>query len=29
LIPKHNEEWKRLGGIKWLREVLQKSLENK
>jgi len=29
LIPKHYEAWVKLGGVKWLREQLQKSLESK
>jgi hypothetical protein len=27
LIPRHKDEWVRLGGVKWLREVLQKSID--
>jgi hypothetical protein len=27
LIPRHRAEWDRLGGVKWLREVLQKSID--
>ena len=27
LIPRHKAEWDRLGGVKWLREVLQKSID--
>ena len=29
LLPKHYEEWRRLGGVKWIREQLQKSLDSK
>lgn len=30
LIPAHYAEWKRLGGAKWLRQVLSQSIkENK
>ena len=30
LIPAHYEEWKRLGGAKWLRQILSQSIkENK
>ena len=27
LIPAHYAEWKRLGGIKWLRQQLSQSLK--
>jgi len=29
LIPAHFEEWKRLGGAKWLRQMLSQSLKEK
>jgi hypothetical protein len=29
LIPAHYEEWKRLGGPKWLRHVLSQSIKEK
>jgi len=29
LIPAHYEEWKKLGGIKWLRHVLSQSIKEK
>jgi hypothetical protein len=29
LIPAHYEEWKRLGGPKWLRQQLSQSIKNK
>ena len=27
LLQRHHDEYKRLGGVKWLREVLQKSID--
>jgi hypothetical protein len=29
LIPAHYEEWKKLGGPKWLRQQLAKSIQEK
>jgi hypothetical protein len=29
LIPAHYEEWKKLGGSKWLRQVLSQSIKEK
>jgi hypothetical protein len=29
LIPAHYEEWKKLGGPKWLRQQLTKSIQEK
>jgi len=29
LIPAHHAEWKRLGGPKWLRQVLSQSIKEK
>jgi predicted adenine nucleotide alpha hydrolase (AANH) superfamily ATPase len=29
LIPAHYEEWKKLGGPKWLRQQLSKSIQEK
>ena len=29
LIPAHHAEWKRLGGAKWLRQMLSQSLKEK
>jgi len=29
LIPAHFEEWKQLGGPKWLRQQLSQSIKNK
>jgi hypothetical protein len=29
LIPAHYAEWKRLGGPKWLRQVLSQSIKEK
>jgi hypothetical protein len=28
LIPAHFAEWKRLGGIEWLRQYLRESIQN-
>ena len=27
LIPRHKVEWDKLGGVKWLREILQKRMD--
>jgi len=29
LIPAHYAEWKRLGGAKWLRQMLSQSIKEK
>jgi len=29
LLQRHHDEYKRLGGVRWLREVLQKSIDEK
>lgn len=29
LIPAHYAEWKRLGGVVWLRKVLKESIEKR
>jgi hypothetical protein len=29
LIPAHHAEWKRLGGAKWLRQMLSQSIKEK
>jgi hypothetical protein len=29
LIPAHYEEWKKLGGPKWLRQLLSKSIQER
>lgn len=29
LIPAHYEEWKRLGGAKWLRQVLSQNIKER
>jgi hypothetical protein len=29
LIPAHHAEWKRLGGAKWLRQMLSQSIKDK
>jgi len=29
LIPAHYAEWKRLGGIEWLRKVLKENIEQR
>jgi len=29
LIPAHYAEWKRLGGPKWLRQILSQSIKEK
>ena len=29
LIPAHYAEWNRLGGVKWLRQMLSQSLKEK